>query len=59
MCFAQVTNCTTGLMPVLAQAFTVAAQATQSVDFEIYASDAVAQRTNVCTVQLLDSQVGV
>ena len=53
----QVTNCSTGLLPVLAQSFTVAAQDTQEADFEIYASDTTAQRTNVCTVLLLDSEV--
>ena len=56
---AQVTNCTTGVLPILAQEFTIAAQATQEVDFEIYESQTTAQRTNVCTVQLLDSEVPI
>ncbi|KAK9799370.1 hypothetical protein WJX73_004741 [Symbiochloris irregularis] len=51
----ELTNCSTGFLPVLAQQFTVAAQDTQNADFEIYAATTTAQATNVCSVQLLDS----
>ena len=57
VCVPQVINCTGGILPILAQQASIAAQASTNLTFQMYASNTSAQATNACNVTLLDSQV--